>query len=158
MAVPQSTKLHATLLGKPPTKIQYLFYDSGKLGFSDKSLDEERFEAVALLTIRKTMRTSMKRPERVGMVVPSSHEKWVVSHFNEFHRRMHENFKKMKGLRESRFQLTLMMAECFKRVLVGGKGLLQMPEGAVATTSFGWVTEDPLPEWLRQGLFVVGEA
>lgn len=146
-------KLHKTLYGAEPGEAHVSFYDSGKMGYSDKEFDVARFEAVVVLTLHKTLRTGIAKPSRVVLLVAPTHEKWVMEQFDKAARRIYGNFKKLAGA-QSRTELAKLFGNCFAAVFVGSR-LLQLPEMPEAWTSFGFTKEDPIPDWMRDGLLSV---
>jgi hypothetical protein len=146
-------QVHALLMGNEPNEIQQAFYSSGKMGFSDKALDKERFTLVAMLTLQKTMRTSMMTPSRVVLLTPPSHFKWVQDAFDDISVIAFKMLKKYPGSSKGRADLSKMIGNCFKIVFYNSR-LLQLPDVPDAWTSFGFTREDPIPDWMRAGLLV----
>ena len=147
------TDFHQMLTGEAPGQIAASFYATGKSGFSDKTLDAERFAAVAVLTLFKTTRTSMERPDRVVMLVPPSADKWVISQLDGVSAMVCEHCKKIPGTKEARTRLARMIGDWFKVLFVASRAL-QLPEQPEAWTSFGFSIDDPIPDWMRDGLMV----
>ena len=143
--------LHRVLLAEEPTEGQQILYDSGKMGFSDKSFDTDQFMAVCVLTLQKTMRVSMYRPERVIMLVAPTHDKWALEQFDLVAGRFLGTLKRAPGSKAGRIQFVKLIGECFKKILVGSR-LLQLPEVPDAWTSYGFSRGDLIPDWMREGL------
>lgn len=143
--------LHVVLLGEEPTEVQRALYESGKMGFSDKSFDTDQFMAVSVLTLQKTMRVSIYRPERVIMLVAPSHDKWTMEQLDKLASRFLGTLKTAPGSKEGRIRFVKLIGECFKKILVGSR-LLQLPEVPDAWTSFGFSRVDLIPDWMREGL------
>jgi hypothetical protein len=144
-------ELHRTLLDAVPSDFQQAFYASKKLGFSDKIANEEKFIAVAVLTLSKTMRVHLRKPERVVLFVAPVHDKWVVDQLDKIARKAFNSVKKLGGSTAGRAELAKVIGECFKCLFVGSR-LLQLPEMPEAWTSFGFSKDDPIPDWMRDGL------
>lgn len=139
------------LMGTAPTAAQDAFYNSGKMGFSDKALDKDRFLPVAMLTLQKTMRKSLMTPTRVVLLTPPSHFKWVQDAFDDISVVAFKTLKKFPGSSDGRAKLSRAVGNCFKIVFYNSR-LLQLPEVPDAWTSFGFSKEDPIPDWMRDGL------
>ena len=144
-------ELHGTLLGEEPADLHKKLYESGKFGFSDKTLDPERFLAVAMVTLHKTTRVSMHKPARVVLLVPPLKDKWAIEQLDVISERMFRHMKKMPGTSMARGNAAKMVGGWFKVLFVMSR-LLQLPEQPDAWTSFGFSKEDPIPDWMREGL------
>jgi hypothetical protein len=147
-------ELHKTLYRTAPLESHLKLYESDKKGFSNKALDEGLFRAIVVLTLHKTMRGSADQPARVALLVAGTHEKWVIDQFDKEAREIFSNFKTMPGTQKSRAALAKLFGNCFKAVFVGSR-LLQLPEAPEAWTSFGFSDQDPIPDWMREGLLTV---
>ena len=148
---PSPAEVHLMLTGKMPEANHVAFYGSGKAGFSDKSFDSDRFLAVSMLTLQRTMRSGLNSPSRVVLLVAPSHDKWIVEQLDEVSRATFNHIKKTGGTSKGRAELAKMIGLCFKMLFVGSR-LLQLPEQPASWTSFGWTKEDPIPDWMREGL------
>jgi hypothetical protein len=146
------SELHRTLLNREPDPSHVRLYDSGKKGFADKSFDQNRFLAVAMITLQKTMRKSMSMPSRVMLLIAPTHEKWVREEFDLISAAV---FKRLKTYPASTPAKRLVFArnvgECFKIVGYHTR-LLQLPDQPESWTSFGFSKEDYIPDWMRNGL------
>ncbi len=140
------------LLGEEPGPNLVKLYTSGKAGFSDTALDEERFLAVTMLTLQKTMRKTMLTPSRVFLLVPPTHYAWVERHYDDVSAAVFRALRSRPGTLKANGQLAKMIGECFKMVFASVR-VLQLPGMPEAWTSFGFSKEDPLiPDWMRGGL------
>lgn len=143
---------HMLLTGKPPDAAHTLLYESGKAGFSDKGLDKDRFLAVAVLTLQKIMRTGLLKPSRAVLYIAPSHDKWAIEQLDAVSRLTFDAIKNRGGSAKGRNALATAVGNCFKMLFVGGNRLLQVNEVPQAWTSFGFSKEDPIPDWMRDGL------
>ena len=120
--------VHTLLMGKEPEASHLAFYKSGKKGFSDKSFDKDRFLAVSILTLQKTMRSGLKSPSRVVLLVAPTHDKWVVEQLDEVSRTTFNVLKKVPGTSKARAELAQVIGACFKMLFVGGRLLRKLKE------------------------------
>ena len=136
---------HARILGKEPTSEQLEFYAKFPtfLGFSDRSLNSERLEAVILKAL-------LIKPleDRVVMFAPVAHEEWVLEKYNSLANTV---FNVCKGLRGSKVPLAQFYSKSFQRIAITGR-LLQLPGEPKHWVSFGFSVEDPIPEWMSKRL------
>ncbi len=151
MADMTTSELHLTLLDKEPDPSHVRLYTSGKVGFADKSFDQNRFLAVAILTLHKTMRKSMKLPLRVMLLMPPTHEKWVRDEYDLISAAVFKRLKTYPGSPETVKLLAKRIGECFKIVGYHTR-LLQLPDQPESWTAFGFSREDFIPDWMKDGL------
>jgi hypothetical protein len=144
------SEIHVMLMGKQPDASHTKFYKSGKMGFSDKGFDKDRFLAVAMLTLYKTLRN--KTPSRVVLLIAPSHDKWVVDEFDNVSVVAFKTLKSYPGSPSYRVQLAKLFGSAFKTVFYSSR-LLQLEQEPEAWTSFGFSKEDPLPAWMKNSLF-----
>lgn len=145
-------KMHVHLLGGEPTTDQAALYDKfpENRGYNDTALNEERFTAVVVLT----MSQAILQKDRVLLLAPLPHEKWVVGQFNGVADRIFAVCKKLPGSHEGRVKLARGYGEAFKRIFIFGR-LLQLPEPPKWWASFGFAASDPVPEWVKTALVPV---
>jgi hypothetical protein len=143
------SEVHFMLTGEEPDSSHTKFYDSGKMGFSDKGFDKARFLSVAMLTLSKTLRRAT--PSRVVLLISPSHDKWVVQQFDDVSAVAFKVLKKFPGTPSGRADLARLFGSAFKMVFYSSR-LLQLPDMPEAWTSFGFSKEDPIPTWMRDGL------
>jgi hypothetical protein len=136
---------HVTLLGQEPDEDQRRLYDAfpASLGYSDRTLNEKRFEAVVLLAMALT-----RWSNRVLLLAPPSQEKWVLEKFDAV---VDLLFKRCAQMGGDRVNVAKRYEEMFKRIFIAGK-LLQMPEEPAQWVAFGFSTDDVLPEWMPRRL------
>jgi len=121
-------EVHALFMGQEPNVADIAFYDSGKLGFSDKTFNKDRLLPVTILSIQKTMRSGLKTPSQVVIFVPPHYLNKVIAQLKDFSVIMYRHLmKKRPGDKESRIALANIMAKYF-RVLFINPRLLQLPE------------------------------
>ena len=150
-----ATPTHRLLTGEDPLPIQEKLYESGKFGYSDKALDEDRFLGVAVMTLHKTTRDGRhKPPSRVVLLVPPAQDKWVLEQLDRISAKTFKHLKHLPGTKPSRDRVSIMIGEWFKVLFVMSR-LLQLPEQPEAWTSFGFSKEDPIPDWMRDGLLTL---
>jgi hypothetical protein len=131
---------HKILLGKDPTSVQQQLYSRypEARGFSDRALDSEKLEAAVVSAL-----TTGKATDRVLLLAPVHHEVWVLDGINEVAARMFERCK----LQRDPALFAKGLGTLFQKLLVAGR-LLQLPSEPPHWISFGFATEDPLPEWM----------
>ena len=141
--------VHRLLLGTDPEAEHSKLYESRKMGFSDKGFDKSRFLAVAMLTLSKTLRTA--QPSRVVLLIAPTHDKWVVEEFDNISAVAFKSIKKHPGSLQGRAALAQLFGSAFKTVFYCSR-LLQLPDQPESWTSYGFAREDPIPDWMRNGL------
>lgn len=141
--------VHSLLIGQVPELEHRRLYSSGKNGFSDRAFDESRFLAVAMLTLAKALRTS--NPSRVVLFISPTHDKWVVRQFDDISAVAFRSIAKGPGSPEGIRSLAHLFGDAWKMIFYTSR-LLQFQEKPEAWTSFGFSIEDPIPEWMREGL------
>jgi hypothetical protein len=142
---------HRMLSFDDPTETHNKLYASGMLGFDDKNLDEERFLAVATLTLFKTTRKDLHAPERVILLVPPRKDEWAIKQLDVISGKCFKLMQKMPGTPKARGDLAKVVGKCFDVLFIMSR-LLQLPEQPESWTSFGFSKEDPIPDWMRERL------
>jgi hypothetical protein len=135
---------HRTLLGKEPTAIQEQLYTRFPefRGFSDRDLDSDKLEAVIVLGLLYGTVT-----EKVFVLAPVAHERWVLDHFNAVCDRVFEGCKKEKN----RAHIAKVYGLMFKKLMLTGR-LLQFQDEPTHWVSFGFAVGDVLPDWMGSRL------
>jgi hypothetical protein len=129
-------------------------YDSGKNGFSDRTISEDRFFAVLGLTLARTMVRGMFAPTRVTMFIRPAHEKWIMSAYETHTNAIFRTIGKLPMQdREVRVNVAQLMGFCLMGIAFSSR-VLQIPEPPRLWTSFGFDVDDAIPDWLRAGLLV----
>ena len=135
---------HSLLLGKEPTATQMRLYSQFPefRGFSDRTLDTEKLEAIVVLGL-----TFGPVPHRVHLLAPVAHEDWVIDAINKVTDQVFEACKKQKNP----VAFARGCGEMFKKLALMGR-LLQIPAEPERWVSFGFAVEDPLPPWMPRRL------
>jgi hypothetical protein len=147
-------KLHRVILGREPTPIQQRLYDEfpHAVGYSDRSLNPERFQAVTVLTLVRAIEAKRgPEPHRVLMFIPPAHEAWVLEQFHTFTK---DVFAYCKTLSGNRVALAKMWGGHFHQIVIA-KRVLQFSEPPPYWMTFGFDREDLVPDWVRSRLVVV---
>ncbi len=147
-------KLHQVMLGREPTPIQQRLYDEfpTAVGYSDRTLDAERFQAVTVLTIRRAIEAKRgPEPHRVLVFIPPAHEAWVLDQFRTFTK---DVFAYCKTLSGNRAALAKRWGEHFHQIVIA-KRVLQFSDPPPHWMAFGFDREDLIPDWVRSRLIVV---
>lgn len=143
---------HQRFLGSPPNPTHTKLYESGKMGYSNSSLDKELFTAVAILTLAKTTtRGGMLHPTRVVLLMPQTHDDWVVAQLDDLNLKMCNRVKKMSGSKTGRVLFAKRMLGCFNVIFTFNR-VLSLPKQPLLWTSFGFQKTDPIPEWMQDNL------
>jgi hypothetical protein len=135
------------MLGQEPTEQQSQLYDSYPKyrGIADPTLDPKIAEAILILALQSGF-----AQDRVMVLAPLKHERWVLDQFDQLVTRTFAECKKHpKQIRQSVAGYT----QLFKKVQLMGR-LLQLPREPQYWVSFGFTQEDPLPEWMPQRLLL----
>ncbi len=141
---------HETFFGETPKAKHLRLYESfpAKKGASDRSRDEETFEATLIMAIVQTYpRNQRPDPFTCYLFIPAIEEKWAVNKLGEIAKRMFGVLKAHKKV-----QVAKHLGRFFHAVLLGSRTLHldQAPERWVA---FGFDRDaDPIPDWMRDGL------
>lgn len=141
---------HKTLLGKDPTPTQLCLYANFPefRGFSDRTLDPEKLEAVLVLGLTfGTVR------DRVFVLAPVAHENWVMEQFNAVCDRVFEVCKREKN----RLHISKVYGLMFQKLVVMGR-LLQLEHEPSHWVSFGFAVDEELPAWMGSHLLVGGSS
>ncbi len=135
---------HRVILGKEPTPTQLELYTRypAYRGFSDRTLNAEKLEAVILLAL-----VSGGINERVLCCAPVAHENWVVAQFNEVATTAFNHCKTLPN----KLVIANAYAKLFSKVAIIGR-LLQITDEPSHWVSFGFSKDDPLPEWMPKRL------
>ena len=142
-------EIHAYLTGQQPDPDHLTFYYARKKGFSDKSFNKDRFLLVAVLTLYKSLLKSP--PSRVVLLMPPTHDKWVVNEFDNFSQVAFKSIKNHPGTPQGRAKMAKLFGSAFKMIFYSSR-LLQLPDQPTSWTSFGFSKDDPIPDWMRDGL------
>lgn len=139
-----NTKRHETLLGKEATKRQRHFYEKFPefRGISDSSLDPEILEAVLISAL-----TFGAAQDRIYFFAPLAHEEWVLKQFNQIADVIFERCKKWSKPVDKAKGIAML----FKKIVIIGK-LPQIPSEPKCWVSFGFTTQDFIPEWMEPKL------
>lgn len=138
---------HRTLLGQEPTEAQSKLYDSYPKyrGIADRTLDPKIAEAILILALQSGV-----AQDKVLVLAPLAHEKWMLAQFDQL---VDRAFAVCKQYPQHARQMVTGYAQLFKKVQLTGR-LLQLTREPQYWVSFGFSTEDPLPEWMPQRLLI----
>lgn len=139
---------HRTMLGLEPTEQQSKLYNSYPKyrGIADPALDPKVAEAILILAL-----SSGFAQDKVLVLAPLSHEKWVLSQVNQLVVQTFQHCK-MRTLDQAKREIAA-YTQLFKKLQLTGR-LLQLPKEPQHWVSFGFTLQDPLPEWMRPRLLV----
>lgn len=148
-------KRHTNLFGDEPTPEQKRLYEAFPhvRGYADKALNVERFQAAVALALAQTKQNA-KTTDRVLLLAPAAHEKWVIEQFNVLADRIFSHCKSLPWESSKKITLARAYGQMFKHVFIFGK-LLQLPEDPKLWTIFGFDKDDPLPAWASARLLAV---
>jgi hypothetical protein len=138
---------HRTVLGKEATAEQVRLYSKFPefRGFSDRTLDLEKFEATVLLALM-----AGAKAERVIFCAPQAHESWVIAQFNDVASIVFDGCKKVEN-KQKRVAIAKLYSSLFSKISITGR-LLQLPAEPAHWMSFGFAVDDPIPEWVSNRL------
>jgi hypothetical protein len=146
-----ASTIHEMITGGPPEKAHADFYASGKNGYDDKSFDSTRFFAIACLSLQKTTRVSFRKPARVVILTPPTHDKWVIEQLGVISKQMFDKLKYQPGLPDAKAELARTVGGWFNALFVASR-LLQLPEMPESWVALGFSKTDLVPDWLRDNL------
>lgn len=144
MAITPAAQRHRAILGKDPSAIQLQLYEKFPdfLGFSDRELNAERLEAIVLLAL-----TSGSKDDRVILFAPIAHEVWVLENFNAVADSIFSHCKTLPN----RVAIAQAYKKLFEKIALTGR-LLQVQKEPTHWLSFGFASDDPVPEWMGRRL------
>ncbi len=140
--------IQVNLLLDEPKPIHDQLYDSGKMGYSCKEFDEDRCLAVLMLTLAKISREGLDKPSKVTLLVPKTHDKWLIEQLDNVNKRMCDRLRTFPGTKQKRRELTTNVLGCFNNIWMFSR-VLQMVERPTYWTAFGFSKEDVLPDWMQ---------
>lgn len=140
-----TTQWHKTVLGSEPTAEQSRLYSSYPKykGIADRTLDPKVAEAVLILALRSGF-----AQDKVLVLAPIQHETWLLQQFDLIVTTALEDCKRYPSRIR---QTTAGYTQLFKKVTLMGR-LLQLHREPQYWVSFGFTSDDPLPEWMPQRL------
>ena len=147
-------QIQELFLLQKPTPVQARLYDSGKLGFYGKDLDEERCTATFMVTFSKITEKSLYERSKVTMLVARTHEKWMTEQLDIMNQKVCDTLRRMGGSNKNRADLTKQVLGCFNSLYTFSR-VLQLPEIPSSWTALGFAQEDVIPDWMHSKLLLL---
>ena len=140
---------HRTMLGQEPTEQQSKLYDSypNYRGIADPALDSKVAEAILILAL-----SSGLVHNKVAVLAPPQHEKWLIQQFDKVAERTFQHCK-TRPAPQAKSEI-FGYVQLFKKLQLMGRPL-QLQNEPQYWVSFGFTLESPLPEWMSPRLLVL---
>lgn len=147
-------RIHLAFLGENPGPTHTRLYTEFPVarGFSSNVADEARFEATFVAGLAQVFEDGGGL-QPCFLLLPASQTVWGTAQMTQIVRRMLSRWKHESDP-AIRARAVHRLAEGIKHMMVGSR-VLQLDNPPSRWVAFGFTVNDPVPEWLRDGLILV---